>query len=320
MEYRSIKGFTGLAQLGFLFAFVGFGFILAGIVQYLLTSSILPQGAKITDIETVKTAILSAQNVGTARLMQVLGTCMLFFVPAILWNYVSNGKNLQWLGFNKHFSGFQIAIGFMIIFAGSYAAAPLADFTKYILTHFPKINEIAKQAEAEYNQQVLALSNLKNGIDYVVALFIMAFFPALFEEVFFRAVVQKFLTKWWAKPIVAIIITSILFSLVHWSIYLFLSRLTLGLVLGFMYYKTKNIWVNVIAHFINNAFALTALYVMKLQKQKIDLDKLDPKVHWSMGIVAIIALVGLFLLLTKYSQKNVRIISNEEEMYLQDDI
>ena len=57
------------------------------------------------------------------------------------------------------------------------------------------------------------------------------------------------------------------------------------------------------AHFINNGIVLTSIFVMRLNKQKIDMDKLDPSVHWSLGIIGIIVLIGLFFMLNKYSAK-----------------
>ena len=314
MEYKSIKGFGGWAQLGFLFAFLGLGFILAGAVQLLLSMQILPAGKAITDSNAMMKAMLAPENVGMARLIQVLGTMALLFIPAVLWSLVSNGKNVFWLGFNKYVNGFQILLGFMIIYAAAISTAPLGDFTKYIVGHFPSINAVAKSIEDLYTEQALALSNLKNWQEYVVSLFIMAFFPAMFEEVFFRGAVQNLFTKWWKNPIASILVTSIIFSLIHMSIYLFLSRLVLGFVLGLMFHITRNIWVNIVAHFLNNAIALTGLFVMSMRKEKLDLAKLDPSIHWSLGLAGLIALVGLFIMLKKYSAKNKARIDMKENM------
>ena len=304
MEYKSVKGFSGWAQTGFLFAFLGLGFILAAGAQVLMTLQILPAGASLTDTDAMMKAMLSPQNVGMARAIQVVGTFLLLFVPALLWSLVSNGKNLFWLGFNKYINGFQIGIGFLIILAAGFAAAPLADLSKNIVSHFPSLDVMAKRMEDLYNEQALALSNLKSFPEYITALFIMAFFPAMFEEVFFRGTIQNLLVKWWQKPMVAIFVTSVIFSLIHLSIYLFLSRLALGFVLGLMFYYTKNIWVNIIAHFLNNAIALTGLYMMRNKPGKNNLDALDPQVHWSISLLCIAALVGLFYLLKKYSVMN----------------
>jgi hypothetical protein len=44
MEYRSVKGFTGLGQLGILFVFLGAGFILAAGLQLIIGFQLIPSG------------------------------------------------------------------------------------------------------------------------------------------------------------------------------------------------------------------------------------------------------------------------------------
>ena len=44
MNYRSVKGFTGWAQLGILLVFLGAGFVLAGGVQLLVGFQLSPAG------------------------------------------------------------------------------------------------------------------------------------------------------------------------------------------------------------------------------------------------------------------------------------
>ena len=316
MEYKSVKGFGGWAQLGFLFAFLGFGFILAGGVQLVLTMQIMPAGQSVANQNEVMKAMLAPQNVGMARTIQVLGTLALLFIPAVLWSIVSNGKNMFWLGFNKYINGFQLLLGFMLIFTAAIAASPLADLTKFVVAYFPQIDKMAIDMEALYNRQAAALSNISNWQEYVISLFIMAFFPAMFEEVFFRGAVQNLFTKWWRNPLLSIIVTAFIFSLIHMSIYLFLSRMLLGFVLGLMYHQTKNIWVNIVAHFINNGIVLTSIFVLRLKNEKVDLNELDPSVHWSLGMVGLLALVGLFLMLNKYSAKNRARIEAKENLLI----
>ncbi len=316
MEYKSVKGFGGWAQLGFLFAFLGLGFILAGGVQFILTMQIMPAGKVVTDADEVMKAMLAPENVGMVRTIQVLGTFALLFIPALLWSFVSNGKNMFWLGFNKYVNVFQLLLGFMLIFTAAIAASPLADLTKAVVAHFPQIDKMANNMEILYNKQAAALSNISNLKEYIIGLFIMAFFPAMFEEVFFRGALQNLFTKWWRSPLLAITVTAIIFSLIHMSIYLFLSRMLLGFVLGLMYHQTKNIWVNIVAHFINNGIVLTTIFVMKMKNQPVNMDKLDPSVHWSIGLIGILILAGFFVILNKYSAKNRLKIEAKENLLL----
>ena len=317
MQYKSVKGFTGMGQLGILLVFLGLGFILAGSAQLIIGMQVIPKGTSFNNMgDAMMKALMEPQYVGYARLAQVMGTFLLLFVPAVLYSWISNGRNKFWLGFNSYLNVYQVLIGFVIIFVANILAAPLEDLSKVIITHFSSLATMAKNLENAYNDQVVALSNLKSLPEFIMAIFIMAFFPAFFEEVFFRGAVQNLLVRWWKAPLLAIIVTSLFFSLIHMSIYLFLSRAILGFVLGMLYHKTKNIWVNVIAHFLNNAIAVTQLFVMSNQKEKIDVSKLDPKLPWWIGFAAFVFLFFLFKLLNKYSFRNREKINAQEQLML----
>lgn len=74
MEYKSIKGFTGLGQLGMLFLFLGLGFVLAAIVQLVIFAQALPPGASLMDSGALMKVMNDPNNVSAVRLSQVLGT------------------------------------------------------------------------------------------------------------------------------------------------------------------------------------------------------------------------------------------------------
>lgn len=318
MEYRSVKGFTGWGQLGILLIFLGAGFILAAGVQLVIGWQLIPAGLPPDKMaEAMVNAMMLPENVGAARLSQVLGTFFLFFIPSVLFMLVCHGKNTFWLGFNKHINARQILLGFFLIFLANIIANPLVEFSKSLLIHFPKLNALGLIMEAEYTKQVTALSNLKSWGEFLMAIVIMAFFPALFEELFFRGAVQNLLVRWWKKPLLAILITSLLFSLIHMSLFLFLSRAVLGFVLGLMYQKSRNLWVNIIAHFLNNAVAVIQLFWISSHKQQVEIDKLDPDVPWWGGLIALAAATGFFIMFEKVSAKNKTQIAFEEQNLLE---
>lgn len=317
MQYKTVKGFSSAGALGMLLVFFGLGFILAGISQVIIGAMMLPDGTPFEKMpDLIMEAMKDPKNVGLARLNQVMGTFLMLFIPAVLYSLVVNGKNSFWLGFSKYITARQVLIGFAIIFFANLAAGPVADLSKSVIANFPKLDAFAKDLENIYNEQVLVLSNLKSWPEYIMAIFIMAFFPALFEEIFFRGALQNLFEKWWKSPFMAIFISSIIFSIIHFSIYLFLTRLILGFVLGFMYYKTKNIWVNIIAHFLNNAIAVTQLFYLSRRNEKLDLGKIDPQVEWWVGVIALVALIILFRLLEKYSAGNKAKIETKEQLLL----
>jgi membrane protease YdiL (CAAX protease family) len=317
MEYRSVKGMTGWGQLGILLIFTGAGFILAGIVQLIIAFQLVPSGLPMDKMgDAMVQAMLKPENIGYSRFAQVFGTFLLLFIPSVLYMLVCHGKNKFWLGFNKHINARQIILGFFLIFLANIMANPLADLSKMAVENFPKLNATGLRLEAAYTEQVLALSNLKSWGEFLMAIVIMAFFPALFEEVFFRGAVQNLFERWWKKPMLAILVTSLLFSLIHMSVFLFLSRALLGFVLGLMYQRSKNLWVNIVAHFLNNTVAVIQLFWISRNEQKIEVDKLDPKLPWWGVLTALAITIGLFILFEKLSAKNRTQIAFEEQNLL----
>ncbi len=318
MGYRSVKGFTGWGQLGILLVFLGAGFILAAGIQLVIGLQLIPSGLSADQMaDAMLKALMLPENVSYARISQVTGTFFLLFMPAVLFLIVCHGKNPFWLGFNKHINAAQIVLGFFLIFLANIIANPLADLSRELVRYLPELNAMGMRMEAEYNAQVTALSNLKSWGEFLMAIIIMAFFPALFEELFFRGAVQNLLERWWQKPLLAVIVTSLLFSFIHMSVFLFLSRAVLGFVLGLMYQRSKNIWVNIIAHFLNNTVAVIQLFWISRHQQKIEVDKLDPKVPWWGGLIALALTIGIFLLFEKISKNNRKQIAFEEQNLLE---
>ncbi|HMG83425.1 MAG TPA: CPBP family intramembrane glutamic endopeptidase [Ferruginibacter sp.] len=314
MEYRSAKGFNGWGQLGVLLACLGAGFILTEFSTVLLGlkmlgPSAMPFHEKLLIMEK---AFFKPENSNYAQFAQFFAVLFLLFLPSIAFILICH-KDLAWAGFSKHFTLLQIVVGAIIIFATSPFAEPFADLSKLVLSHFPHWDLLAKNAEDEYNQAVQSMTALTSWSQFFMGVFIIAFLPAMFEELFFRGVLQNLLVRWWKMPLLAIIVTSILFSLAHSSYYLFLTRIILGFVLGLLYYYSKNIWVNIFAHFMNNLMALIQVfYINTTTKKIVPIDDMDSKMpYWSL-IITFTILAALFIWFKRISEENGKKIKLEE--------
>jgi sodium transport system permease protein len=83
-----------------------------------------------------------------------------------------------------------------------------------------------------------------------VVLLAVAVTPAICEELFFRGVVLSGLSRLGMWP--AIAISALLFGLAHASIYRLLPTFALGLILGYVVWKTGSIVTSMIVHALNN--------------------------------------------------------------------
>jgi membrane protease YdiL (CAAX protease family) len=92
--------------------------------------------------------------------------------------------------------------------------------------------------------------------------FVIGLLAPLAEELVFRGAIMRSLLKWNSRPWVAILISAVLFSAAHMNPAQIPHTLLIGLLLGWMYYRTDSIVPGVVFHWVNNtvAYVLYNLY------------------------------------------------------------
>jgi hypothetical protein len=106
-----------------------------------------------------------------------------------------------------------------------------------------------------------------NG-EYLLGLFVIALAPGICEEVMFRGTMMLGYDKMGYKK--SIFITAILFGIFHFNIMNLLGPTFLGIILGFLVYKTNSILSSMFAHTLNNGIALTIGYFLTKYTSNID--------------------------------------------------
>lgn len=116
------------------------------------------------------------------------------------------------------------------------------------------------------------------SLEYLLLnLFVMAVIPAIVEEFYFRGALQKIFIRLFKNAHVAIWVTAIIFSAIHVQFYGFFPRMLLGLIFGYAFLWSRNIWVPVFAHFLNNAsVTLIAYFYAREGKTYYDLQNSNP--------------------------------------------
>lgn len=103
-----------------------------------------------------------------------------------------------------------------------------------------------------------ANETLSDGMLLIQILSNAVFIPLL-EEFLYRGIICGQLSLWY-KPWIGILISSLLFGIMHFNVIQFLYAFLVGLVLGSTYIKTKNIWIPVLGHGLTNLIVI--LYFM----------------------------------------------------------
>ncbi|MCE5178611.1 MAG: CPBP family intramembrane metalloprotease [Porphyromonadaceae bacterium] len=177
-------------------------------------------------------------------------------LPAYLVVAFTADRPTHYLKINKNRKLAKKIVFAILIFCVSY---PFASFLAQwnsamelpdLMSGIEEVMRSMEDAAMETTELLLSGSTIGS---LVLNLLIIAGMAAISEELFFRGALQQFLMEKYRNGHAAVWITALLFSVVHFQFYGFLPRLVLGALLGYLFLYTRNLWVPVIFHFVNNA-------------------------------------------------------------------
>ena len=103
------------------------------------------------------------------------------------------------------------------------------------------------------------------------------------EEYFFRGVLQNGLSRA-MPPWGALVVTSLVFSILHGDPVGFLARVELGMLFGYLFIRTGSLWPGVLAHAANNLVSTGLYFGFKDSSQNPDE---GPELRVLLGMVAV---------------------------------
>lgn len=111
--------------------------------------------------------------------------------------------------------------------------------------------------------------------EFILAFVVIAILPAIGEELVFRGLIQPQLVKHTGNIHVAVWVSAILFSALHMQFFGFVPRMLLGALFGYLYFWSGNLWVAILAHFINNGFSVLMLYLYQQKMSELDMNSTE---------------------------------------------
>lgn len=277
-------------QFALLLGLLGIGIILGNAIVLGIGSLMLH-----VPVQQVPALISGTQYVGIAQFLNTLASFLVFCIPALVLARIIQKKPFTYLGLHTRLTAKQCLLVVMIAFTGLILSGALGEVNQQIPLPAKWLAK-AKDIEAKYKETMLALATMKTFSEYLIALIVMAAGPALFEEILFRGGFQPILVGWTKSAFAGILITSILFSAIHFSYFGFLPRTALGFILGYVFYYSRNLWLNILMHFLYNGLIVTQLYIATKHGKSVE-KAMDESMPIWMGLfatVGVIVLIRLF--------------------------
>ena len=165
-----------------------------------------------------------------------------------------------------------------------------------------------KESEEKATQLTNSLLFVTDSKDLIIILIVMAIIPGIVEEIFFRGIIQTQLQQNFKSYHYAIILSSFLFSFFHFQFFSFIPRFILGMLLGYIFKWSKNIWYSCAAHITNNLIVII-IYTFSKGEMKFDENEFPKLVILSVFSFILTALTLFYL--NKIERKSNLIASNK---------
>ncbi|HPD94478.1 MAG TPA: CPBP family intramembrane metalloprotease [Tenuifilaceae bacterium] len=276
--------------------------LLGGIVFSFLGSLVIMLTNGVNAISELAGATPSQQNIGMLKTLQIFQSIGMFLAPGLLAAYLYSNNTLDYLGFHK-----SRANQYLLVLLLVFVSLPGINFLSSLNELIP-LSQWMNDFEAKAEVLTNAFMETSTIGGFLLNLLMIAIIPAFGEEIIFRGILQKHFISITKKRWAGILITAALFSAFHLQFKGFVPRMALGVIFGYIYAYSNNIWLTILAHFTNNALATVAYTAIKTGTQENVVENVGGlSMAWPLG-VASIALVILILMQIKKNAEAAKII------------
>ena len=235
------------------------------------------------------------QYIGAVKWVNAIALIVVILLPAALYAYLSHPQPLQYLKLHRLPGALFILIGVLLFLVSMPAVGRMEAWG----ARLPMGDEIKKMDE-HYSMVSRSILSTKLWSQFWISTITICLLPAIVEEIFFRACVQTTLLRMMkSNPVMAIIITAVVFSALHGQLSGLIPRVYLGLILGLVFYFSGSLWLSILLHFINNFLSVLLMFMYHRGVIAWDVSSIGNIPLWmallSMGLTA----GGLYFLYTR---------------------
>lgn len=252
--------------------------------------SVTGSGASMSEFET--------QDLPVIRMVQVVGQVLVLGLPVLFFAKMHSGAkrffskgNLAFLGFR----GGTSAKGLLLAVTGVLLLQPfiyaLIEAIGVLLPYLGEFGDNLLQNQERVEQFLIFLAGADSAGEFLAVAFVVAVVPAFCEEVFFRGYVQRNYV-YSLSPVAGVLLTGFVFGLFHMSPANLIPLTFMGWYLGYVYYRTQNLFMPITVHFCNNFLSLALLQV---QRNEPDITENPVITAQTIGWVIVAVVVSLLL-------------------------
>ena len=225
------------------------------------------------------------------------------FLPAMVYAANQSRKNMVFdPGYvldNKHFQPYGLGLMILITVVMTFASMFVFDLPNYWNMQLTNKSSILAQLYEMFTELMKEMT----GGPFWSSFLVVAIFAPIFEEWLCRGMVLRgLLTK--MKPVWAIVVSALFFAVIHANPWQALNAFLIGLVMGYVYYKTGSLILTMIIHFVNNGTAVVLSNIESLKDYDYWIDILGPGNYYIVFAVSCVVLAACLWAFSRIKTEN----------------
>jgi len=253
-------------------------------------------------LQTLSQMIISPvtpEEISFLRFYQFFSQIGVFFLPVFALVFFTSKNISGYLSMNSRPGSVAIFITIILV----YSSLPFNGFLTSINENmqlpaaFAGIEQWMKDKETQANGLVEIILSTNSVNVLMISLVVVALMPALGEELFFRGVLLKLFRQITHNIHWAVLISAFIFSFFHLQFYGFLPRFMMGLMLGYLFVITQNLWIPILFHFVNNASSVILFYLHYNGYIQLSMDKFGTTQNMVYIIGSLLMIIWLMVML-----------------------
>lgn len=229
-------------------------------------------------VASIISAVVLNINVGE-RTGLLISSCvqniLMFILPSYIIAKIENRCALNTIGLCSPIS----MVNIICIFTIMILATPMMNQIIYwnqqlsFSDSLKGIETTLKAWETRNEEITKVLLSGKGFVDLLCVWGVVGLLTPIGEEIFFRGGLQRLLKTSMSSHL-AIWITAIIFSAMHFQFFGFIPRMILGAFFGYLYVWAKSLWAPILAHAFNNSTVVILNYLSANGYIAINVDEL----------------------------------------------
>ena len=217
------------------------------------------------------------------------------FIPPLLYASAKSRRNEYFdKGYALDSNNFGTKGGFAMAVIVSVATLAAAFVCEPVSVMLPDMPETLKKS----------LELLMDGPLWAALLSVSVFAP-LFEEWLCRGLVLRGLMKH-MNPTGAILVSAAFFAILHMNPWQAIPAFLLGILFGYVYYRTGSLKLTMLMHCVNNTFSLLLSKVPGLEDIESFMDILSPWAYAGIYVACVLMLASAVILITGIPVKDTK--------------